>query len=71
MEISHRLLCSYDTDIDELLAEVDRCLAVNRGVLQQLEDTCGHKLTEDDWRRIQAQVGPGQRPGAASHWGRR
>ncbi|EPY79855.1 hypothetical protein CB1_000880015 [Camelus ferus] len=29
-EISHRLLMSYHTDTEELLAEIDRCLAVNR-----------------------------------------
>nr|KAF6419304.1 ring finger protein 32 [Rousettus aegyptiacus] len=55
-EISHRLLCSYHTDIDELFAEIDHCLAVNRSVLQQLGDRCSHTLTDDDWRRIQAQA---------------
>ncbi|XP_039693170.1 RING finger protein 32 isoform X4 [Pteropus medius] len=55
-EISHRILCSYDTDIDELFAEIDHCLAVNRSILQQLEDKCGHKLTDEDWQRIRAQA---------------
>lgn len=58
-EISHRLLCSYHTDIDELFAEIDHCLAVNRSVLQQLGDRCSHTLTDDDWLRIRAQVGFG------------
>nr|XP_019785818.2 RING finger protein 32 [Tursiops truncatus] len=56
-EISHRLLCSYHTDIDELFSEIDHCLALNRSVLQQLEYTCGHELTEEDWGKIQTQVG--------------
>ncbi|XP_007165530.2 RING finger protein 32 [Balaenoptera acutorostrata] len=55
-EISHRLLCSYHTDIDELFSEIDRCLALNRSVLQQLEDRCGHELTEEDWGKIQTQA---------------
>nr|XP_001504742.3 RING finger protein 32 isoform X1 [Equus caballus]XP_008528805.1 PREDICTED: RING finger protein 32 [Equus przewalskii]XP_008528807.1 PREDICTED: RING finger protein 32 [Equus przewalskii]XP_008528808.1 PREDICTED: RING finger protein 32 [Equus przewalskii]XP_008528809.1 PREDICTED: RING finger protein 32 [Equus przewalskii]XP_014594877.1 RING finger protein 32 isoform X1 [Equus caballus]XP_023495868.1 RING finger protein 32 isoform X1 [Equus caballus]XP_023495869.1 RING finger protein 32 iso len=55
-EISHRMLCSYHTDIDELFSEIDHCLAVNRSVLQQLEERCGHELTEDDWERIQTQA---------------
>ncbi|XP_039693153.1 RING finger protein 32 isoform X2 [Pteropus medius] len=63
-EISHRILCSYDTDIDELFAEIDHCLAVNRSILQQLEDKCGHKLTDEDWQRIRAQTGV---PSACSH----
>lgn len=57
-EISQRLLRSYHTDIDELFAEIDHCLAINRSVLQQLDGQCGRKLTEDDWQKIQAQVGP-------------
>lgn len=56
-EISQRMLCSYHTDIDELLAEIDHCLAVNRSVLQQLDQQCGRRLTDDDWQRIQMQVG--------------
>lgn len=32
---------------------------MNRSVLQQLGDRCSHTLTDDDWRRIQAQVGFG------------
>ncbi|XP_070372985.1 RING finger protein 32 isoform X2 [Equus asinus] len=59
-EISHRMLCSYHTDIDELFSEIDHCLAMNRSVLQQLEERCGHELTEDDWERIQTQVGCGE-----------
>ncbi|XP_029089485.1 LOW QUALITY PROTEIN: RING finger protein 32 [Monodon monoceros] len=55
-EVSHRLLCSYHTDIDELFSEIDRCLALNRSVLQQLEYTCGHELTEEDWGKIQTQA---------------
>uniref|UniRef100_A0A8C9C070 Ring finger protein 32 n=1 Tax=Phocoena sinus TaxID=42100 RepID=A0A8C9C070_PHOSS len=42
-EISHRLLCSYHTDIDELFSEIDRCLALNRS------------LPEEDWGKIQTQ----------------
>lgn len=64
-EISRRLLCSYHTDIDALFCEVDRCLAVNRSVLQQLEERCGRELSEEEWGEIQTQVG------AASLWGRR
>ncbi|XP_072820180.1 RING finger protein 32 isoform X3 [Vicugna pacos] len=55
-EISHRLLMSYHTDTEELLAEIDRCLAVNRSVLQQLEERCGRELTDEDWGRIQMQA---------------
>lgn len=58
-EISHRILCSYSTDIEDLFQEIDHCLAINRSVLQQLEDRCGHELTEEDWERIQTQVGMG------------
>ncbi|XP_016052493.1 PREDICTED: RING finger protein 32 [Miniopterus natalensis] len=54
--ISRRLLRSYRTDVDELLAEIDRCLAVNRGVLQQLDGPRGRRLTDGDWRRIQTQA---------------
>lgn len=54
------MLCSYHTDIDELFSEIDHCLAMNRSVLQQLEERCGHELTEDDWERIQTQVGCGE-----------
>lgn len=56
-EISHRLLCSYSTDIEDLFWEIDHCLAINRSVLQQLEDRCGHELTDEDWEKIQIQVG--------------
>ncbi|XP_053527801.1 RING finger protein 32 isoform X1 [Artibeus jamaicensis] len=55
-EISQRMLCSYHTDIDELLAEIDHCLAVNRSVLQQLDQQCGRRLTDDDWQKIQTQA---------------
>ena len=63
-EISQRLLCSYHTDIDALFCEVDRCLAVNRSVLQQLEERCGRELSEEEWGEIQTQVGAGSLPGA-------
>ena len=60
-EISQRLLCSFRTDIDALFSEVDHCLAVNRSVLQQLEERCGRELSEEEWGEIQTQVGaPGQ-----------
>ena len=58
-EISHRILCSYNTDIEELFSEIDHCLAINRSILQQLEDRCSHELTEEDWEKIQIQVGVG------------
>lgn len=59
-EISHRILCSFHTDVEELFAEIDRCLAINRSVLQQLEEQCGRELTDEDWRKIHMQVGVGQ-----------
>ncbi|XP_038545529.1 RING finger protein 32 isoform X3 [Canis lupus dingo] len=55
-EISHRILCSYNTDIEELFSEIDHCLAINRSILQQLEDRCSHELTEEDWEKIQIQI---------------
>uniref|UniRef100_A0A8C6RFU0 Ring finger protein 32 n=1 Tax=Nannospalax galili TaxID=1026970 RepID=A0A8C6RFU0_NANGA len=55
-EISHRILCSYDTNIDELFSEIDLCLAVNRSILQQLDDKCGGEITEEDWEKIQVQA---------------
>ncbi|KAM9186121.1 RING finger protein 32 [Dugong dugon] len=55
-EISHRILCSYDTNIDELFLEIDHCLAINRSILQQLEEKCGHEITEEDWEKIQVQA---------------
>ncbi|XP_027428747.1 RING finger protein 32 isoform X1 [Zalophus californianus] len=55
-EINHRILCSYNTDIEDLFWEIDHCLATNRSVLQQLEDRCGRELTEDDWEKIQIQA---------------
>ncbi|EGW12280.1 RING finger protein 32 [Cricetulus griseus] len=55
-EISHRILCSYNTNIDELFSEIDLCLAVNRSILQQLDDRCGHEMTEEDWEKIQVQA---------------
>uniref|UniRef100_A0A8C9DF24 Ring finger protein 32 n=1 Tax=Prolemur simus TaxID=1328070 RepID=A0A8C9DF24_PROSS len=57
-EISHRILCSYDTNIEELFSEIDRCLAINRSVLQQLEEKCGREITEEDWQKIQMQNEP-------------
>ena len=56
-EISHRILCSYNTNIDELFSEIDVCLAVNRSILQQLDERCGQIITKEDWEKIQAQVG--------------
>ncbi|XP_032609109.1 RING finger protein 32 isoform X2 [Hylobates moloch] len=55
-EISHRILCSYSTNIEELFAEIDQCLAINRSVLQQLEEKCGHEITEEEWEKIQVQA---------------
>ncbi|XP_060489475.2 RING finger protein 32 isoform X3 [Panthera onca] len=52
-EISRRILCSYNTNIEELFSEIDHCLAINRSVLQQLDDRCGHELTDGDWEKIQ------------------
>ncbi|XP_064131195.1 RING finger protein 32 isoform X2 [Loxodonta africana] len=57
-EISHRILCSYDTNIDELFSEIEHCLAVNRGILQQLEEKCGREITDEDWEKIQIQSEP-------------
>ncbi|KAF7475241.1 Hypothetical predicted protein [Marmota monax] len=56
IEISHRILCSYDTNIEELFSEIDHCLAVNRSILQQLDEKCGQELTEEDWEKIQVQA---------------
>lgn len=70
-EISQRLLCSYRTDIDELFSEVDRCLAINRSVLQQLEERCGRELSEEEWGEIQTQVGVASLPGAEGRSPRR
>uniref|UniRef100_A0A2K5RGQ9 Ring finger protein 32 n=1 Tax=Cebus imitator TaxID=2715852 RepID=A0A2K5RGQ9_CEBIM len=61
-EISHRILCSYNTNIEELFAEIDHCLAVNRSVLQQLEEKCSHEITEEEWEKIHEQVGLGWQP---------
>ncbi|XP_009001013.1 RING finger protein 32 isoform X1 [Callithrix jacchus] len=55
-EISHRILCSYSTNIEELFAEIDHCLAINRSVLQQLEEKCSHEITEEEWEKIQEQA---------------
>ncbi|XP_053465363.1 RING finger protein 32 isoform X2 [Nycticebus coucang] len=55
-EISHRILCSYHTNIEELFSEIDHCLAINRSVLQQLEEKCGREITEEDWQKIQVQA---------------
>ncbi|XP_010366459.1 RING finger protein 32 [Rhinopithecus roxellana] len=55
-EISHRILCSYNTNIEELFAEIDQCLAINRSVLQQFEEKYSHELTEEEWEKIQAQA---------------
>uniref|UniRef100_H0WK01 Ring finger protein 32 n=1 Tax=Otolemur garnettii TaxID=30611 RepID=H0WK01_OTOGA len=55
-EISHRILRSYDTNIEELFSEIDHCLAINRSILQQLEETCGREITEEDWQKIQVQA---------------
>ncbi|EDL37234.1 RING finger protein 32 isoform X1 [Mus musculus] len=55
-EISHRILCSYNTNIDELFSEIDVCLAVNRSILQQLDERCGQIITKEDWEKIQAQA---------------
>uniref|UniRef100_A0A4X1U4M1 RING-type domain-containing protein n=1 Tax=Sus scrofa TaxID=9823 RepID=A0A4X1U4M1_PIG len=71
-EISRRLLRSYHTDLEQLFADIDHCLAVNRSVLRQLERERGGELSEEDWGKIQTQVGcpgPGLRPppGPAPH----
>ncbi|XP_060051731.1 RING finger protein 32 isoform X2 [Erinaceus europaeus] len=55
-ELSGCLLRSYVTDVDALLREVDRCLAVNRSVVRQLEEARGPELTDADWTRIQTQA---------------
>ncbi|XP_049641256.1 RING finger protein 32 [Suncus etruscus] len=55
-ELSQRLLRSYQTNVDELLSEVEHCLALNRGILQQLEESWVHELSGQDWERIQAQA---------------
>uniref|UniRef100_A0A5F9CHT1 Ring finger protein 32 n=1 Tax=Oryctolagus cuniculus TaxID=9986 RepID=A0A5F9CHT1_RABIT len=54
-EISQRMLCSYSTNIEELLSEIDHCLAVNRSILQQLDEKCSHEITEEAWEKIQIQ----------------
>ncbi|XP_008047996.1 RING finger protein 32 [Carlito syrichta] len=55
-EISHRILCSYNTNIEELFSEIDHCLAINRSVLKQFEERCNHEITEEDWEKIQIQA---------------
>uniref|UniRef100_A0A8D1K3T2 Ring finger protein 32 n=1 Tax=Sus scrofa TaxID=9823 RepID=A0A8D1K3T2_PIG len=55
-EISRRLLRSYHTDLEQLFADVDHCLAVNRSVLRQLERERGGELSEEDWGKIQTQA---------------
>ncbi|XP_051008181.1 RING finger protein 32 [Acomys russatus] len=55
-EISQRILCSYNINVDELFSEIDLCLAVNRSILQQLDERCGHEITEEDWEKIQVQA---------------
>lgn len=55
-EISHRILCSYNTNIDELFSEIDLCMAVNRSILQQLDERCGCEITEEKWEKIQEQA---------------
>lgn len=42
-------------DIEELFAEIDSCLAINRSVLQKLEDNCGCELTDEAWHKIHVQ----------------
>ncbi|XP_010639845.1 RING finger protein 32 [Fukomys damarensis] len=56
LEISHRILCSYDTNIEELFAEIDHCLTINQSILQHLDEKCGHELTDEDWEKIQVQA---------------
>ncbi|XP_055468919.1 RING finger protein 32 [Psammomys obesus] len=55
-EISHRILCSYNTNIDELFSEIDLCMAVNRSILQQLDERCSCEITEEKWEKIQEQA---------------
>lgn len=55
-ELSQRLLRSYQTNVDELLSEVEHSLALNRSILQQLEESWVPELSGQDWERIQAQV---------------
>ncbi|XP_027625853.1 RING finger protein 32 isoform X2 [Tupaia chinensis] len=54
-EISHRILHSFHTDTEALLLEIDQCLAVNRSLLQQLDERCGRGISEEEWGRIQIQ----------------
>ncbi|XP_004860389.1 RING finger protein 32 isoform X2 [Heterocephalus glaber] len=56
LEISHCILCSYNTNVEELFAEIDHCLAINRSIRQQLDEKCGHELTDEDWEKIQVQA---------------
>ncbi|ELW69797.1 RING finger protein 32, partial [Tupaia chinensis] len=55
-EISHRILHSFHTDTEALLLEIDQCLAVNRSLLQQLDERCGRGISEEEWGRIQIQA---------------
>ncbi|XP_044534561.1 RING finger protein 32 [Gracilinanus agilis] len=55
-EISNRILASFQTNIDELFSEIDYCIASNRSILQQYEERCSRKITEEDWERIQVQA---------------
>ncbi|KAM5195899.1 LOW QUALITY PROTEIN: RING finger protein 32-like [Hipposideros larvatus] len=55
-KISHHVLHSFHMDIEELFAEIDSCLAINRSVLQQLEEKCGCELTDEAWHKIHMQV---------------
>ncbi|XP_023568500.1 RING finger protein 32 [Octodon degus] len=56
LQVSQRILRSFSTDVEELFAEIDHCLAVNRSILQQLDEKCGPELTAEDWETIQAQA---------------
>lgn len=55
-QISSRLLSSYDINLDDFLYKIDSSIAACRDAFQQLE---GKEilLSENDWERIQMQVG--------------
>lgn len=55
-QINNRLLSTYDIDLDDFLSEIDSSITACRGAFQQLE---GEEilLSENDWEKIQMQVG--------------
>ncbi|XP_025043657.1 RING finger protein 32 isoform X2 [Pelodiscus sinensis] len=56
LEISNRLLSSYDTNIDEFFSEIDSSIAASRNLFQQLEEKFAPLISEIEWEKIQMQA---------------